>query len=212
MGTKATVVLRWASIFASIGAVAFSALAVVRLVNPSAKEINPERCPLTSAEILGGRNSSPVTLTTPVLVEFGDYECPPCRTLHPKIRAFFQSAHERLSFQFRNYPLTSLHPKALAAATAAEAFGLEGHFDEAHDTLMSSYPDEETISSLRRRLHVDAKEFERDRRLALQRVKGDVAIAKKLNVKGAPTLIVCLPNGNAYFVESPDQMAVLLRD
>jgi protein-disulfide isomerase len=41
----------------------------------------------------------------------------------------------KITFQFRNLPLTSLHPNAFAAARAAEAAGLQGKFWQMHDLL-----------------------------------------------------------------------------
>jgi protein-disulfide isomerase len=41
----------------------------------------------------------------------------------------------QITFQFRNLPLTQIHPNAFAGARAAEAAGLQGKFWQMHDLL-----------------------------------------------------------------------------
>jgi protein-disulfide isomerase len=48
------------------------------------------------------------------------------------VQAKFNS---EMTFQFRNLPLTSIHPNAFAAARAAEAAGLQNKYFEMHDKL-----------------------------------------------------------------------------
>ena len=43
-----------------------------------------------------------------------------------------------MRFAFRHFPLTRIHPHALAASLAAEAASLQGRFWEMHDTLFHS--------------------------------------------------------------------------
>lgn len=70
-----------------------------------------------------------------ILVEYGDYECPGCEAAYPIIKQVTNSYKNQLTFVFRNLPLTTIHPNALAAATAAEAAGLQGRYYEYHDLL-----------------------------------------------------------------------------
>jgi Thioredoxin len=58
------------------------------------------------------------------LVEFGDYQCSYCAEAHLVIRELQQQFGDALLFVFRNMPLGNLHPRAEAAAEAAEAAGL----------------------------------------------------------------------------------------
>jgi protein-disulfide isomerase len=69
------------------------------------------------------------------LVEYGDYQCPFCGQYYPIVKQVQQEFNDQMTFQFRNYPLTSLHPNAYAAARAAEAAGLQGKFWQMHDLL-----------------------------------------------------------------------------
>lgn len=70
-----------------------------------------------------------------ILVEYGDYQCPGCGDAYPIIKQVTAQYKDQLGFIFRNYPLTTLHPNALAAATVAESVGLQGKFWEIHDKL-----------------------------------------------------------------------------
>jgi protein-disulfide isomerase len=69
------------------------------------------------------------------LVEYGDYQCPYCAEYYPIVKQVQQEFNQQITFQFRNFPLTSLHPNAFAAARAAEAAGLQGKFWQMHDLL-----------------------------------------------------------------------------
>lgn len=70
-----------------------------------------------------------------VLVEYGDYQCPGCETVYPLLKEISEEYENQLTFIFRNMPLTNIHPNALAAATAAEAAGMQGKYYEYHDLL-----------------------------------------------------------------------------
>ena len=77
-----------------------------------------------------GQGSSGVTL-----VEYGDYECPFCGAYYPVVKQIETLYAPYIYLQFRNLPLTSLHPNAFAGARAAEAASLQGKFWQMHDTL-----------------------------------------------------------------------------
>jgi protein-disulfide isomerase len=69
----------------------------------------------------------------PLIVEYGDYECPYSRAAYREIQQAEQVTPIR--FVFRHFPLTEIHPHALAASAAAEAAALQGQFWEMHDRL-----------------------------------------------------------------------------
>lgn len=73
-----------------------------------------------------------------VVIEYGDYQCPGCGDAYPILKQLTEKYESQMGFVFRNFPLTSIHPNALAAATAAEAAGLEGKFWEMHDALYTN--------------------------------------------------------------------------
>lgn len=79
-----------------------------------------------------------------VLVEYGDYQCPACGSYFPIVKQVVDKYKDQIQFQFRNLPLTQIHPNAFAAARAAEAAGVQGKFWEMHDML---YQQQSTWSS-----------------------------------------------------------------
>ncbi|MEO6760781.1 MAG: thioredoxin domain-containing protein [Candidatus Saccharimonadales bacterium] len=68
-------------------------------------------------------------------VEYGDYECPACESFQPTVQQVIKKYADKVKFQFRNLPLTSLHPNAFAGARASEAAALQDKFWEMHEAL-----------------------------------------------------------------------------
>jgi Na+:H+ antiporter, NhaA family len=79
-----------------------------------------------------GDPGAPVTL-----VEYADFQCPYCGDAYPVIHELLERFGDRLRFVFRHMPLSDLHPRAEAAAEAAEAAGAQGRFWEMHDRLFT---------------------------------------------------------------------------
>ena len=63
-----------------------------------------------------------------VILEYGDYECPYSRQAFHAIELVEQQLGGNVRFAFRHFPLTGIHPHALAAARAAEAAARQGRF------------------------------------------------------------------------------------
>jgi protein-disulfide isomerase len=82
------------------------------------------------SENIEGQGKDGVTL-----VEYGDFECPYCEEYFPIVKQVQQIYNTQIYFQFRNFPLVSIHPNAFAGARAAEAAALQGKFWQMHDTL-----------------------------------------------------------------------------
>src|ERR1700747_2146814 len=71
----------------------------------------------------------------PVILEYGDYECPYSRQAFRAIERVERELSGRVRFAFRHFPLTQSHPHALAAAAAAEAAARQGRYWEMHSLL-----------------------------------------------------------------------------
>jgi protein-disulfide isomerase len=82
------------------------------------------------SEHIEGEGKDHVTLT-----EYGDYECPYCGEYYPTLKTVQAKYSQEIYFQFRNFPLTSLHPHAFAGSRAAEAAGEQGKYWQMHDLL-----------------------------------------------------------------------------
>ena len=70
-----------------------------------------------------------------LVIEYGDYECPYSRQAFHAIEQVEQRLDGTMRFAFRHFPLTGIHPHALAAAGAAEAAALQGRFWDMHELL-----------------------------------------------------------------------------
>lgn len=68
-------------------------------------------------------------------IEYGDYECPICEEFYPTVKQVVADEFNNIKFQFRNLPLTQIHPNAFAGARAAEAASDLGKFWQMHDLL-----------------------------------------------------------------------------
>ncbi len=133
--------------------------------------------------------------TATLIVEYGDYECPYSRQAFRAIEHVEASSLEGVRFAFRHFPLTEIHPHALAASLAAEAAGLQGRFWEMHELLFHRQRalEEEDLHGYAIELGLDAARFETDRRgeATIDRVQRDVRSGVASGeVRGTPTLFI----------------------
>jgi protein-disulfide isomerase len=132
------------------------------------------------------------------LVEYGDFECPFCRSAEPSLIKAADRLDANLTFTFRHFPLRDKHPNAQMAAEAAEAAGAQGRFWEMHDRLLASRDLEPgDLHAHAEALGLDVERFDRD--LATHafagRVEEDVRSGTANGVTGTPTLFL---NGERY--------------
>ena len=130
-----------------------------------------------------------------LIVEYGDYECPYSRQAFRAIERVERQLGEGVRFSFRHFPLTEIHPHALAASAAAEAAALRGQFWSMHELLFRRQRalEESNLRCYAAELELDVALFDSDRTSAgvLGRVHRDVqsAIASG-EVRGTPTLFI----------------------
>src|SRR4051812_17553548 len=70
-----------------------------------------------------------------LILEYGDYECPYSRKAFRVIERIERRLSGDVRFAFRHFPLTEIHPHAMAAAAAAEAAALQDRFWDMHALL-----------------------------------------------------------------------------
>lgn len=80
------------------------------------------------------------------LIEYGDFQCPACGNAFTTVKTIKEKYKEDMAFVYRHFPLTNIHPNALAAATAAEAAGKQGKFWEMHDILFERQSNWQSVS------------------------------------------------------------------
>lgn len=138
-----------------------------------------------------------------VLVEYGDYQCPGCGSAYQPIKEVTEKYKGQLTFIFRNFPLTNIHPNARAAAAAAEAAGKMGKYWEMHDKLFESQSEWQGVSATERTsiftgyaasLGLNPSKFEAiltDQSTSLnQKINFDIALGRKAGVDSTPTFFL----------------------
>jgi len=135
-----------------------------------------------------------------VVIEYGDYECPYARRAFRQIERLERRLDGELVFVFRHFPLTDMHPHALAAAAAAEAATAQGRFWEMHSLLFHRQQalEDDDLRSYARELGLDESRFDEDRAGApvLERIRRDVESGLASGeVSGTPTLFL---DGQVY--------------
>jgi protein-disulfide isomerase len=142
----------------------------------------------------------------PVVIEYGDYECPYCA----RTARVLDELPVRLVF--RHFPVTSKHPRAEVLARAAEAAALQGRFWEMHDSLFGDqgHLDPPHLWERAERLGLDLDRFEHDRLRSepvAERVTRDFRSGIAAGVVTTPTLFV---DGERHHGEpSPDLLSRL---
>jgi protein-disulfide isomerase len=131
----------------------------------------------------------------PVVLEYGDYECPYSRQAFRAIERLERRRPGGVRFAFRHFPLTDIHPHALSAAAAAEAAALQGRFWEMHELLFHRQHalEVDALRAYAREVGLDPVRFERDRfgRETLERIGRDLASGEASGeVNGTPTLFI----------------------
>ena len=129
------------------------------------------------------------------LVEYGDYECPYSRRAFREIEQVERQLGEGVRFAFRHFPLTEIHPHALAAAAAAEAAALQEQFWSMHELLFHRQKalEDDDLRQYAAQLELDVAQFDSDRTGAavLARVRRDVDSGLASGeVLGTPTLFI----------------------
>jgi protein-disulfide isomerase len=128
-------------------------------------------------------------------VEYGDYQCPSCGQAYPIVKRLQKHFGKQMSFVFRNFPLTQMHPYAEGAAETAEFAGAHKKFWEMHDLLYENQDrlgEDGLLDALGQELHLvpaqlhkalETKEFQ-------PRVKADFTGGVRSGVNGTPTFFI----------------------
>ena len=139
-----------------------------------------------------GPASAPYTM-----IEFGDFQCPPCGKTRPKIEAMLAKYPTQANLIFLNYPISKIHKWALPSAQAAMFAASQGKFWEMYDTLYQNqdnlepgyYGDYATKIGLNKQQMEDAISSKK----YLNAVNDDLQFANSLEVSSTPT-VMCRDN------------------
>lgn len=84
-----------------------------------------------------------------VLIEYGDFQCPGCGVAAPIMQKLSEKYKDKMLLIFRNR-LLSYHANARAAASFAEAAGLQGKYWEVHNKLYDTQSSWESLTGQER--------------------------------------------------------------
>ncbi len=152
--------------------------------------------PVSVKDHVEGPASANVTL-----VEYGDYQCPYCRSAYAIVKQIQKEMGKELRFVFRNFPLAQAHVHATHAAIAAEVAGAKGEkeFWAMHDTLYENQRalDDDDLVGYAESRGVSSRELEAAYAggAAADRVRADFRGGVRSGVNGTPTFFV---NGERY--------------
>lgn len=145
-------------------------------------------------EHIMGKGQSGVTL-----VEYGDYQCPYCAQYYPVVKQVVEKYGDQIFFQFRNFPLMSMHQNAFAAARAAEAASMQGKFWQMHDLLYQNQTQWSNAASptshfqqYAKQLGLDMSKYNKDFSSSAvnDAINADIAEGNKLKVEATPTFFI----------------------
>ena len=129
-----------------------------------------------------------------LLLMFSDFQCPYCAQAHDVLRDFLKRRGQDVSFVYKHFPLSQIHPQALPAARAAWAAGRQGQFWAYHDALFANQErlGEPLYGEIATALKLDRARFEEERNspASLQAIQRDLDQAERLGLSGTPTLIL----------------------
>lgn len=152
-----------------------------------------------------------------LLVEFSDFQCPYCAQAHKTLKQFMAKHKDEVTLVYKHFPLTSIHPQAMPAATAAWAAQQQGKFWEYQDALFTHQKQlgEPLYLEIAENLNLNLEKFKGDRQnraLASDRqsstdkgekstpkgdrsdadtaIEKDIQLARRLGLSGTPFFVM----------------------
>lgn len=194
--TILAVALTWTTLWSS-SARAPSGTRPATKVKPTSPSLPSQPVSLDGAE-LRGKADAPITM-----IEYADYQCPYCGAFARNTLPALTSAYldkGTVLFAFQNMPLTSIHPFAQGAASAAVCAGRQHKFWEMHDALFADQKalDQPAILARVNTLGLDRRAFDSClKSVATAQVGGDITRGEALDIHGTPTFYfgIRLPTG-----------------
>lgn len=130
------------------------------------------------------------------IVEYSDFQCPACAQYEPIVREVLNVFPNDVQLVYRHFPLTELHPHAMAAATASEAAQKQGKFWEYHHLLFDQQAQwsratstETLFTEFAVTLGLNKEQFQKDLQQAdtSSKIKNDIASGNSSGINATPT-------------------------
>lgn len=137
------------------------------------------------------------------IFEYADFQCPGCASMNSRVNQAVEKSGGKLAIIYRNY-LLSYHQNATAAASAAEAAGLQGYWKEYADKLFTEQAEWEYASGSERTELFnkyfnevtdgkgDLDKFNKDiaSEAVSQKISFDMGIGKRIDISATPAFYV----------------------
>ena len=138
-----------------------------------------------------------------IIFEYADYQCPGCASINTRVNNAIKQADGKLAVVYRNY-LLSYHQNGTAAASAAEAAGLQGYWKEYANKLFSEQAEWEYANPSERTTLFnnyftevtngkgDLDQFNQDiaSENVSKKISFDMGIGKRIGLPGTPSFYV----------------------
>lgn len=138
-----------------------------------------------------------------VIIEYADYQCSACASINPRVRKAINELDGKLAVVYRSF-LLSYHQNATAAASAAEAAGLQGYWEEYGDKLFEEqsewyYATASERTELFNKYFAevtdgkgDLEKFNQDiaSEAVSKKVSFDMGMGKRMNLEGTPSFYI----------------------
>ena len=152
------------------------------------------------------------------VIEYADYQCSACAIVYPYLHEVVEEYGDKIALIFRTYVL-SYHQNGTAAATAANAAGLQGYWEEYanllfvnqnewaesegtdRDDLLSGYL--ETASEGK----ADLEKFREDMKSSAikDKISFDRSLGNRINLSATPTIFI---NKEKYDIKSTKESEI----
>jgi protein-disulfide isomerase len=152
-----------------------------------------------STEVSGQDHRKGNVDSSVVLIEYGDFQCPACRSYFPLLKQVEQDFGGQIGIVYRHFPLNQIHPNAQEAAQASEAAALQGKFWEMHDILFERQNDwakksnvQEIFEQYAQELGLDGNRFNQDfsSDVVKDRVREDLQSALESKISSTPSFFL----------------------
>ena len=158
--------------------------------------------------VSAGKGVSRGDVNAPVkIIEFTDFQCSACGAMYPVIEDALKTYGNRVYFEVRNFPLTSLHANAYRAAQAAAAANAQGKFWEYIDFLFKNQNalDDESLKKYATQAGLDRKRFDADLDSGRfdANIRRDIEEGETYGIEGTPTIFI---NGAMLMTLGPDSL------
>ena len=138
-----------------------------------------------------------------VIVEYADFQCPGCASVNPLVNSAVEKLDGKVAVVYRNF-LLSYHKNGTAAASAAEAAGLQGYWKPFADLLFANQseweyatPSERTMLFNEYFMKASDGNGDLDKFLSdisseniSKKINNDMSMAKAVNLQGTPAFYI----------------------